>query len=63
MFHRHTWKIVEEREQPSGIEVMRESGVTNFKSGGWDTWESMTRRDVIVKRVCETCGEEEVKRV
>ena len=63
MFHKHKWKIVSQEEQPSSLELMRQVGVTNFKSGGFETWESVSRRPVIVKRVCETCGTEEVRRV
>lgn len=64
MFHRHVWKIVEQREQPSRIEELGKAGVRNIKGGGWeDSWTQLATKDVIVKRVCETCGSEEVKRI
>ena len=63
MFHRHVWKIVEQREQPSRIEVLRETGVTRFKSGWPESWENLARRDVIVTKRCETCGDEKVERL
>jgi hypothetical protein len=63
MFHRHQWKIVEQHEQSAPIEIMRSTGVTNFKSNGWETWNDLATRDVIVTKRCETCGEEKVERV
>lgn len=61
MFHKHVWKIVEEKEQPSPIELLRESGASHMK--GFGDWAEVTRRPIIVRRICETCGTEEVRRV
>lgn len=63
MFHRHKWKITKQEEQPSSIELMRQAGVTNFKGGWPESWESLSRRPIIVTRVCELCGTEEVVRI
>lgn len=62
MFHKHSWKVVKQREQPSPIEVIEATGITRFK-GGLDSWNSLARRSVIVTRQCTKCGTEEVKRV
>ena len=63
MFHKHRWKIVEQTEQPSPSELA--GGRLPQAKGdlAFVFMQTYFQRPVIVKRVCETCGSEDVRRV
>ena len=58
VMHRHTWTIVDQREQPSPIELIGTREVNGFGS-----IYDLAIKPVIVTRKCEKCGTEEVKRI
>lgn len=62
MFHRHTWTVLAETEQPSPIEIMKKAGLKRVKGGNpWD-FRSLGTRPILVKYHCE-CSAEKVVRV
>ena len=60
MFHRHTWELVEKKEQPSRGEIARSTGLTRI-NGLWDM-DGFFTRPMIVTYHC-ACGADKVKRI
>lgn len=62
--HRHVWKVIDKDEQLSPQDELLRAGVSTsgVKVPGHAVHEFL-HKPVIVTRRCETCGNEEVRRV